>query len=344
MRAAKLYAPGDVRLVEVEKPSPGYGEVLVRVEEVGVCASDVHWFRDGRIGETVLTEPLILGHEFGGVIAEVGPEVDDLNPGDRVAVEPAIPCSECDMCMAGDINLCRNIRFCGTPPTDGAFREFIAWPARLVAPVPDSMTMSEVAMLEPLAIGVYAAEIAGSLAGKTVGVVGAGAIGLSILQAARAASCGETYVTDLIPERLELARRLGAEHAFDASNPAVAEDVKAATGGRGLDVVFEAAGENDALCQAVDVVRPGGLMLVGGIPRDDHMSLPASISRRKGLTIKTIRRSKNTLHRSIELIRQGKVDVASFVTHTFPLERVVEALETARDRRDGVLRAVVEAG
>jgi len=344
MRAVKLYAPGDLRLVEIEKPSPGPGELLVQVKDVGVCASDVHYFRDGRIGDAVVTEPLILGHEFGGVVAEVGAGVDNVEPGERVAVEPAISCWECDMCRAGDTNLCRSIKFCGTPPTDGAFREFIAWPARLIVPVPDSMAMSEVAMLEPLAVGVYAVEIAGSVEGKTVGVVGAGAIGLSILQAARVAGCGETYVTDLIPERLELAGRLGGEHTFDARNPTVAENVKEASGCRGLDVVFEAAGENDAVCQAVDMVRPGGLVLIGGIPRDDRMSLTASVIRRKGLTIKMIRRSKNTLKRAIELVHQGKVDVASFVTHRFPLERITEAVETARDRRDGVVRAVVEVG
>ena len=342
MRAMKLYAPGDLRLVAIENPTPGPGEVLVQVKEVGICASDVHWYRDGRIGDTVMNGPLILGHEFAGVIAEIGPGVTKVKPGDRVAVEPAVPCYECDICAEGEFNICPNVKFCGTPPTDGAFREYLAWSARLVEKVPDSMSMGEAAMLEPLAIGVYAAEIAGDIRGKKVGVLGVGAVGMSILQAAKAAGCGETYVTDLIPSRLELARRLGADNTLDASDPNVVDAVKKASGGYGLDIVFEAAGENDAIMQATEMVRPGGLVVVGGIPYDDRMCVSASIVRRKGLTIRLLRRSKNTLKRSIQLVQDGKADVASYVTHRFPLERLKEAIEITGDHKDGALRVIVE--
>ena len=342
MRAVKLYAPGDLRLVEIEKPSPGLGEVLVQVKEVGICASDIHYFRDGRIGDAVVTEPLILGHEFAGLIAEVGDGVTNIKPGDRVAVEPAIPCYKCDMCAAKDYNLCRNIEFCGTPPYNGAFRELLAWPAQLVQLIPDSMSMGEAAMLEPFAIGVYAVDIAEPVQGKSVGVLGVGAIGLSILQAAKAAGCGETFATDLIPDRLELAHRLGAGQTFDAADPRLVESVIEATGGHGLDIVFEAAGENEAVCQATEMVRPGGLVVVGGIPREDYMTVTASVVRRKGLTIKLLRRSNQTIRRSIELVKSGRVDVASFITHRFPLEQITEAFEVARDRKDGALRVVVQ--
>lgn len=341
MRAVKLYAPGDFRLVEVEKPIPGPGEVLVQVKEVGICASDVHWYEDGRIGDTVMTEPLILGHEFAGVIAEIGPGVTKVKPGDRVAVEPGIPCYQCDTCAEGEYNICPNVRFCGTPPTDGAFREFLSWSAQLVEPIPDSVSMGEAAMLEPLAIGVYAIDIAGDVRGKTIGVLGAGAIGLSVLQAARAAGCGETFVTDLIPERLELARRLGASRTFDARDPKIVDAVKQAAGSRDLEIVFEAAGENDAVTQATEMVRPGGLVILGGIPGDDRIVLAAGAVRRKGLTIRLLRRSKNTLRRSIRLVQEGEADVASYITRRLPLEQLDEAFQIARDRRDGALRVLV---
>jgi len=342
MRAVKLYAPGDLRLVDVEKPVPGPGEVLVEVKAVGICASDIHYFRDGRIGDVVVTEPLILGHEFAGVIAEVGPQVSNVNPGDRVAVEPAIACRKCDLCLQGDYNLCRSILFCGTPPTQGALREFLSWPAHLVLPVPDSMTFAEAAMLEPIAIGVYAVDLAEPIRGRTVGILGAGGIGISIMQAARAAGCADVYVTDLVSERLAIAEKLGARRAFDASDPDVVKKIVSITGGRGLDVVFEAAGENQAVRQATEIVRPGGLVLVGGIPREDSMTVTASVVRRKGLTIKLIRRSNDTLERAIELARADKLSPASLVTHHFPLERVADCIELARDRRDGVIRAVVD--
>ncbi len=342
MRAVKLYAPGDMRLVDIEKPTPGPGEALVQVKAVGVCASDVHYYREGRIGDAVVTEPIIMGHEFAGVVAEIGPGVTGLKVGDRVAVEPAFHCGECEICRSGNINLCRAMKFCGTPPYDGSLREYIAWPASLCVPVPDSMSMPEAAMLEPLAVGVYGVEIAEPVSGKGIGILGAGAIGLSILQAAKASGCGRAYVTDPIPERRELARKLGADAVFDAADPDVVSKVVGDS--IGLDIVFEAAGENDAVRQATEIVRPAGLVVVGGIPREDSLCVTASLVRRKGLTIKLIRRSRNTLHRSIDLVKAGKVDIASFVTHKFPVERVLDAFELAMARRDGVLRAVVEFG
>ncbi len=342
MKEAVLFAPGDMRIVEVDKPTPGPGEVLVQIKAVGICASDIHWLLDGRIGETIMTKPLILGHEFAGIIAEVGAGVTNVKPGDRVAVEPAVPCFKCDMCAEGEINICRNIKFCGTPPTDGALREYMVWQARLVEHIPDSVSLEEAAMLEPLAVGVYAVELAEPLQGKSVGVLGAGAIGLSILQAAKVAGCGRTLVTDLISERLALAKKLGADVTFDAHDAELGSSVKELTGGRGLDVVFEASGENDAMQQAIEMVRPGGVVVIGGIPYDDRINISASIARRKALNIRLLRRSKDTLKRSIDLLRDKKVDVASYVTHKYPLDQVVEAFETARTRKDGALRVVVE--
>ncbi|MDI6829594.1 MAG: alcohol dehydrogenase catalytic domain-containing protein, partial [Armatimonadota bacterium] len=315
MRAAMLYGAGDLRLVSIEKPIPRREEVLVQVKAVGICASDIHYFRDGRIGDVVVTEPIILGHEFSGMIVEVGEGVSNVKPGDRVAVEPAIACQKCDLCLNGDYNLCRNILFCGTPPTQGALREFLTWPAHLVYKVPDSMSYAEAAMLEPIAIGVYAVDLAQPIQGKTVGILGAGGIGISIMQAARAAGCGDIFVTDLIPERLDIAKKLGATQIFRADETNLVKQIISATHGRGLDIVFEAAGENEAVQQSTEIVRPGGLVLVGGIPREDSMTVTASTVRRKGLTIKLIRRSNKTLERSIDLVCDGKIDAASMVTH-----------------------------
>lgn len=342
MRAVKIFAQDDLRVVDMEKPTAGPGEVLVQVKAVGVCASDVHYYREGRIGDAVVTDPLVIGHEFGGIIAEVGPGVTNVKPGDRVAVEPGIHCGTCDMCADGYHNLCRNMRFCGTPPHDGSMREFMAWPSHLVEKVPDTMSMGEAAMMEPLAVGVYAVEIAGDVRGKTVCVLGAGAIGLSMLQAAKAAGCGQAFVTDKLPFRLDLAKKLGADHTFDASDPDLVHKVKQATGGRGPDIVFEAAGENDAVCQAAEMVRPAGTLVIGGIPSDDIMTISASVVRRKQVRIQMLRRSNDTLQKSIRLVADGKIDVASFITHRFPIEQAEEAFITARDRKDVSIRVVVE--
>jgi L-iditol 2-dehydrogenase len=342
MRAAKLYAPGDMRLVEIDKPVPGPGEALIQIREVGICASDVHWYNDGRIGDAVLTDPLVLGHEFGGVIIEVGSGVSNVKPGDRVAVEPSIPCYKCDMCLQGRFNICRHVKFCGTAPTNGALCDYLAWPAQLAVPVPDSVSMGEAAMLEPLAIGLHAANLAGNMQGKTVGILGAGAVGLSILQAVKISGCEAVFSTDLIPMRIDLARKLGADRVFDARDSDVVQAVKDATGGRGLDIVFEATGMNDAVRQATEMVCPGGLAVIGGIPDDDIMSVSASVVRRKELTIQLLRRSNETLHRAIQLLGDGKLDAASLISHHFPLESVVEAFNLVRDHKDKALRVIVQ--
>lgn len=341
MKAAVLFGPNDLRFEDKPTPVLSPGEVLVKVAEVGICASDVHWLRDGRIGDTVVAGPLILGHEFSGVIAELGPDVTGLKVGDRVAVEPGIACMECDMCAEENYNLCRKIQFAGTYPVDGAFREYLPWPARFVEKLPDSMTMGEAAMLDPLGVGLYAVDLAGDIAGKTVGVLGSGAIGLSILQCALAAGCGDIFVTDLIPGRLKLARDLGATRTFDAADPDLINDIKS-TLDREPDIIFEAAGENEAVRQALELIRPMGRIVVAGIPYDDNLSFSTSRARRKAANFQFVRRSNKTLERSIELVVEGKADVASYITHKLPFDRIVEAFEIAAERRDGALRVILQ--
>jgi L-iditol 2-dehydrogenase len=342
MFAAVMYGIEDIRLVEMEKPSPGAGEVLVQVKEVGICASDVHWYREGRIADTVVTKPIILGHEFSGIIAEVGEGVTNVRPGDRVAVEPGKPCLACDMCATEDFNLCRNVEFHGTTPIDGAFRQFLAWPARLVEKIPDSMTTEEAAMLEPFAVGLYCIDLAGDVRGKTLGILGAGAIGLSVLQSAVSSGCTETFVTDPLPGRRDRAARLGAKYALDAADPDLPEKVMRLTHGRGLDIVVEAAGENEAVRQAMRLVRPAGRIVVCGIPVDDELCIPTALARRKLVTFRFVRRSNKTLERSIEMIARGKADVACYGTHHFPLERITEAFEVAANQKDKALRVVIQ--
>jgi L-iditol 2-dehydrogenase len=337
-----LFAPKDMRLAEREKPTPGPGEVLVQVKEVGVCASDVHWYHDGRIGDNVMAGPLVLGHEFAGIIAEVGPGVTNVKPGDRVAVEPGQPCFKCEMCASEDYNLCPDVKFCGTYPIDGAFREYIAWPANLVEPVPESVSMGEAAMLEPLGVGLYAVDIAGDMQGKRIAILGAGAIGLSMLQCAKAAGCGEAVVIDPIPERREVAARLGADRVFDAGQPGTVQAVKEIFGGLGPDIVFEAAGDNKALCDATEMTRPKGLIVWCGIPDNDDITISASVVRRKGLTIRLVRRSNKVLRRAIGMVAERKADAAVLVTHRFPLEKTVAAFELAAARKDGAIRVVIE--
>lgn len=340
MRSLRLHAPGDLRMHDEPIPKPGPGEAMVRIGSVGVCASDIHYWRDGRIGSTVVTDPIVLGHEASGRLEAFGEGTrTNLSPGQRVAIEPAKPCLKCEFCASGHFNVCPSVEFFGTPPVDGCFRDYVAWPAELLLPLPDSISMDEAAMVEPLAIGIYAADLAALRPGESAAILGAGAIGLSVLQALRVAGAAKILVSEPIQARREMAERLGADAVCEpADGRAAAEEL---TAGNGFDVVFECAGEPEAVREASRLARILGRAVILGIPREDEYPFDAGAARRKELTAIFVRRSNSTAQRAIELVREGKVDVSSYVTHTFPLERAGEALELAESKRQGVLRAVV---
>lgn len=347
MRALRLHGPRDLRLHDEPVPTPAWGEVLIQVKSVGVCASDLHYYRDGRIGTTVITDPIVIGHEASGVIAALGDGVSDtletaaLAVGDRVAIEPAKPCMQCEWCRTGHYNVCPGIPFFGTPPTDGCFRDYIAWPARLALRVPDTLTFDEIAIVEPLAIGVYVVKLAQPRPDDVVAVLGAGGVGLSVLQAARADGVRCVIVSEPVPERREMALRMGASEVIDPSASNAEDEFARLTGGRGADVVIECTGEEDAVRESCKIARVLGRVMVVGIPNGDDYPFDASTARRKQLTATFVRRSNETTGRAIELVAEGKVDAASLATHRFPLEQAAEAIELAIARADGVIRAMV---
>lgn len=339
MRSLRLHAPRDLRMHDEPVPHPGPGEVLIRMGSVAVCASDVHWYQDGRIGTTTLTQPTVLGHEPSGTVEAVGEGVTNLNPGQRVAVEPSSPCLKCEFCASGNFNVCPDVRFFGTPPTDGCFRDFVVWPAKLAFPLPDSISMDEAAMLEPLAIGVFAVDLAAVKPGESIAILGAGAVGLSVMQPAKVAGASKILVSEPVKERREVAKKLGADVVCDPSEVEAATDEM--TSGRGFDVVFECAGDPAAVRETAKLARVMGRVAIIGIPEEDDYTFAASASRRKQLSVVFVRRSNNATERAIELVRDGRVDVASYATHTFSLEQAEEALKLSESKSDGVIRAVV---
>jgi len=330
MKVLRLHATGDLRLHDEPLPAPGEGEELLRVKAVGVCGSDLHWFSEASIGDASLEHPLVLGHEFSGVTES----------GKAVAVDPAIPCGHCEFCERGHPNLCENMIFAGHGTQDGALREWLDWPKRQLFPIPDSLTSADGAMLEPLGVAIHAVNLGKLQAGMTIGVFGCGPIGLLTVQLARLSGARDIVATDLFPHRVEAAKSLGAQYAFTVGNRLDPHQLRAATGGRGLDVAFEAAGEQEAVDDAFAAVAPGGKVILVGIPSEDQTVFTASIARRKGLTVKMVRRMKHTYPRAIELVSKGLVDVRSLVTHRFPIEQAAEAFEVAQ-RREG-LKIIIE--
>ncbi|UCH36592.1 MAG: zinc-binding dehydrogenase [Armatimonadota bacterium] len=327
-----------MRITEGEKPIPGAGECLVEVKAVSICGSDIHIFSEGNVGGVTWDRPFSPCHEFAG-ICRGGRHIPD---GTTVVVEPALPCGRCDMCHRAWHHLCRNLEFCGLPPRQGALREFVPWPESALFRAPLGLDFAAVALLEPLAVAVHAVELVPPPPGARVAVLGCGGIGLCILQVARAAGAKDVLATDLIPERLELARRLGADATAlaDREDPvAVALDW---SHGEGCDVVYEAAGAPETPDQAVRMLRPFGQVALLGIPVEDVMTMGASVGRRHEVTIQWIRRQNHNQAQAIRLVEQGLVDLAPLATHRFPLKQAQQAFELAESKADGSLRVVIE--
>lgn len=334
MRAVRLYGPSDLRLGEEEVPRPAEGETLVRVTAVGVCGSDLHRYLSGKNNSDPLPHPLVLGHEFAGM-ALTGPHAGHL-----VAVDPAIPCEECEWCKRGDVNLCPSLKFAGTNGDDGALREFIAYPNRCLHPLPHGFTAAGGAVLETLGVALHALDLSHLHAGYDVVILGAGPVGLLALQLARLEGAERLFVTERQPHRRDAARRYGANAVFPAQGPAEIRSILDATNGRGADLVIETSGDPEAMDTALHVLRRGGRIVQTGINELDRTSFKASLARQKGATIMVQRRMRALYPEAIELVRQGKVDVDGIVSHRFPLSRAKEAFAMAVERQG--LKVVVE--
>jgi L-iditol 2-dehydrogenase len=331
MKVLRLHAPGDLRLGSETAPSAAAGEAILRVAAVGICGSDLHWLNAARIGDARLSRPLVLGHEFAAVVEHPGSPLDKR----RVAVDPAISCRTCEYCLEGNPNLCENLRFAGHGADDGALRECLAWPERCLYPLPEAISDEEGALLEPLGVALHAADLGQLRSGMSIGVFGCGPIGLLILQLARLAGATQILATDRLAHRLDAARALGASRTFLVGDGWEFGEVWAATGGRGVHVAFEVAGENHAVETAVASARPGGRVVLVGIPEEDQTTFTASTARRKGLSIQLSRRMKFTYPRALRLVEGGWIDLRALVTHRYRLADYEQAFKVAQ-RREGL--------
>lgn len=343
MKAAYLTGIREVDVGDWPEPKlQNDTDVLLQVETVGVCGSDMHYYRTGRIGEMVVEYPYLVGHEFSAKVLEVGSAVTNVAVGRRVTVDPLMFCGQCDQCRKGRENTCRNQKFLGCPgQADGCLCERIVMPAECCFTVPQNVTAQQAALLEPFCIGLYARKLAGDVAGKSVAILGAGPIGLCVYQACRAAGAGKVYMTDIRPERVDFAKRYGATWVGNPETQDVVSEILAAAPG-GVDVVFEAAGQQATIDQAVELLTPGGTLLLIGIPEEDRISMHVSSVRRKELTIQNVRRQNHCVPAGIELLAAGKIDLDPMVTHTFPLDETKQAFDIAADYRDNVIKAMIE--
>jgi L-iditol 2-dehydrogenase len=333
---AVLHGPRDLRLEQRSIPAPASGQVLLEIRCVGICGSDVHYYEHGRIGSRVVREPLVLGHEACGTVAAVGSSVTHHQIGDRVCVEPGVPCGRCRECRTGHYNVCPELGFYGSPPIDGALGNYLAVHEDFVHALPDKISDEAGALIEPLAVALWACEAAALSPHKRVLVTGAGPVGLLVAQTARALGAADVVITDVRPERLDAAARLGFQQALDARDEPLAGNET------GFDALIECSGRGAALESALGALRPGAVAVLVGMG-EDHVTLPLDLLQRRELWVTGRFRYANVFPAAIALAANGGVELDGLITHRFPLEDAAEAvLRTQTDAT--VLKAVVIPG
>jgi len=343
MKAFVLTGIRQMELTDVAEPSiEGKNDVLLKMEVIGVCGSDVHYYETGRIGSQVVQYPFKVGHECSATVAAVGSAVTRVRTEDKVVVDPAAACHNCDQCRMGRENTCRNLRFLGTPgQAEGCLCEYIVMPEDSLYPIDGKISLAQGALCEPLSIGVYAANRGAIHKGADVAILGAGPIGLSTLLAAKAEGAGPCYVTEKIDARCEAAKKAGAAWVGNPDKGDIVEAILELAA-NGVDVVFECAGEQETLDEGVELLRPGGKLVIIGIPRLDRVCFNIDKIRRKELTLINIRRQNNCVAAAIDLIASGKADVDFMITHRFDFEKSVEAFDLVAAYADGVVKAMIE--
>lgn len=339
MRAVLQHGIRDLRVADLPQPKPGPGEVLLRTHAVTVCGSDIHTWAEGSIGGVKWDRPFVPGHEVAATVED--PNGSTFLAGASVTVDPSAPCQACDMCAMGNYHLCRQVRFLDLPPVDGAMRELFAWPVAQVFALPETLDLAEAALIEPLTVAVHAMDLAAGLQGAVAAVVGCGAVGLLILQMARLRGAKTIFAADLVPERLAVARGLGADAVFRAGDSDLAAEILRATDGRGVDTAFEAAGPGEALRECIGMARPAGQVIVIGVPSEEEYTLSAPPLRRHELTLRFVRRQNGNFPEAISLVREGRICLGPLLTHRFPAERAREAFDLAERRGDGAVRVAV---
>ena len=350
MKAAVLTGLRQMEIMDLPDPSiENDNDVLLKIEKVGVCGSDVHYYETGKIGRQVVEYPFIIGHECSATVKAVGPAVTGVKVGDPVVVDPAVPCHECDQCIAGRENTCHTVQFLGAPGQGGGcLCEYLVMPQESCYPTNSAITLDQAALCEPFSIGVYAVKRGDMPADARIAILGSGPIGLSVLSAAKAQKAQKIYVTDKIDTRLDAAKGVGVAWAGnpnkdDIVGSIVADGIESESGlePHGLDVVFECCGQQDAVDQAIDILRPGGRLVLVGTPRKERVSFDVDKFRRKEIEVRYIRRQNHCVRPAMDLIESKEVSIDFMITHEFALDDTTKAFELVAAYGDGVIKAMI---
>ncbi|MBM7622613.1 NAD(P)-dependent alcohol dehydrogenase [Sporohalobacter salinus] len=342
MEVAVMNGIGEMDIVKRDVPDPKNDEVLVKIDYVGICGSDLHYYETGAIGDYVVDPPFVLGHEPGGVVVEVGEDVEHLEAGDKVALEPGKTCGQCEFCKKGEYNLCPDVEFFATPPIDGVFQEYVAHEADLCFKLPENVSTLEGALMEPLAVGFHTAIQGEARIGQTAIVMGAGCIGLVTMMALKAMGIAKVYVVDIIQKRLEKALNLGATEVINAKEEDVIEKINELTDNKGCDLAIETAGTEITARQCIKVTKKGSNIVLVGYNDSGEMTLPMGLALDKELTFKTVFRYRHIYPLAIEAVADGKVNLKDIVTDKFDLDDVQEAMDYNVNNKKDIVKSVIK--
>jgi L-iditol 2-dehydrogenase len=343
MKAMMLTGIRQMEIKDIPEPMiVNPNNVKIKMSVLGICGSDIHYYTQGRIGSQKVNYPFTVGHEGAGVVVEVGTEVKRVKPGDRIAIEPAMPCGECDQCLSGRQHTCRRLRFLGCPgQAEGCLMEYIIMPEESCFPLGEKLTPDHGSISEPLAIGVYAVKKSGGVKGLNIGILGFGPIGMSVMLAAKAQGVSKVYVTDKIDERLSLSLKEGAVFTGNPMKENIVKKIMEAEP-LGLDAIFECCGQQEAFDQAVDVMKPGGRLMVVGIPEFERWSMSVETTRRREISLQFIRRQVDCVEQTLEMMESGSISIDNMVSHRYPFDRTKEAFDLVADYKDGAMKVMID--
>lgn len=342
MKAAQLTGIRQLEILNVPNPTiKNDDDILIKMNTVGICGSDVHYYVHGAIGNRIVDYPFTIGHEGAGTIEAVGTAVTNLKIGDRIAIDPAITCGKCDQCLAGRENTCRELSFAGCPEeAPGLLSEYLVLPERCCLPISDDTTFDQAVFSEPLSIGIYAVKNSIALEGKDMIIQGAGPIGLSVLLAAKEHNPNLIAITDRISPRLDIANDVGADWVGHIDEINVVEEFLHIAP-KGADVVFECCGQHEALDEALELLKPGGKLVIVGIPEGNSISLDINTFRHKELTLYYVRRQNKCVEKALALMAKDPTSIDRLVTHRFSLEETKKGFDLVDSYEDGVVKAMI---
>jgi L-iditol 2-dehydrogenase len=343
MKAMMLTGIRQMEMKDIPEPQlVNPDDVKIKMSVLGICGSDIHYYTQGQIGTQKVTYPFIVGHEGAGVVAEVGHDVKRVKPGDVIAIEPAMPCWVCDQCLAGRHHTCRKLRFLGCPgQAEGCLTEYLVMPEKSCFPLHGKLTPDHGSISEPLSIGIYAVKKSGGVKGLKIGILGYGPIGMSVMLAATAEGAESFFITDKIDPRLSIAQKEGSSFTGNPLKEDVVKNILQMAN-LGLDVVFECCGQQEALDQAIEILKPGGKLVVVGIPEFERWSMSVEKTRRREISLQFIRRQVDCVEQALEMLQSGKIVIDNMVTHRFPFSKTKEAFDLVAGYKDGAMKVMID--